>query len=279
MIIDIPVTNMAGRARKRSKTNTPRVGLCSQATWINQQLDQASPYSRDSVARQIVSSLSTEELRLLPAGTRRRLREHLSEGRITDADRQAVSKLLSADLVEVEYQERMVIKGPQDFVDTTKKHLSSLAQLPIGRKLFHSLHRSRKRVMIVQTERASEAPPEDFKDAIARGKRLKWKDIYGKQKTIVGTGRGANTTIKYNPNLTSCSAAETWRKNPPEIGLAHELIHANDAAYGQLDPDVTDGVRNYERQAVGLPPYEDKEFTENRFRAAWKNPLPARARY
>jgi hypothetical protein len=57
------------------------------------------------------------------------------------------------------------------------------------------------------------------------------------------------------------------------------LIHAHDAAYGQLDPDVTEGVRNYERQAVGLPPYEDKEFTENGFRAAWKNPLPARTEY
>lgn len=94
-----------------------------------------------------------------------------------------------------------------------------------------------------------------------------------------GTGKGSNTTIKYNPAL-SCSVDTVDRsKFPPEIALAHELIHADDAAYGRLEPDEVNGVRNYERQAVGLPPYDGKHFTENKFRASWHPPLPSRNRY
>lgn len=271
--------NMTVRTTKNSKTDDPKVGLCAQTTWINQQLDQASWRLRDSLARQIVNSLSPDELRRLPPATRRRLKTHLTAGRISDADRRAVNKLLTAELVEADYQRRIVIKGSRDFVETTRAHLTNLAQLPIGQQLLRRLHKSGKLVTIIQTDRVSEAPPEDFRSALAKGKRFKWRDISGKEKSIIGTGRGSNTTVKYNPSLTCSCATAGWRKSPPEIGLAHELIHAHDAAYGQLDPDVTEGVRNYERQAVGLPPYEDKEFTENGFRAAWKNPLPARTEY
>ncbi len=270
---------MGGRGTKKSKATTPSVGLCSQVGWINQQLDRASWRSRDGVARKIVSSRSADELRVLPPETRNRLRNYLTAGRISDADRRAVNKLLTAELVEVEYQRGIVIRGSRDFVDTTRTHLSNLAKLPIGRKLLLSLHSSGKLVTIIETVRVSEAPPDDFRSALARGKRLKWKDISGKEKSILGAGKGSNTTIKYNPHLACSCRAEAWRKSPPEVGLAHELIHANDAAYGQLDPDVTDGIRNYERQAVGLPPYEDKEFTENGFRSAWKNSLPPRTHY
>ncbi len=94
-----------------------------------------------------------------------------------------------------------------------------------------------------------------------------------------GNGAGSNTTIRYNPNLSSIGSAEAWQKQPPAIWLAHELIHADDAAYGRMDPELKDGVRNFERQAVGLHPFEHKEFTENRLRAEWSEPQPARPRY
>jgi hypothetical protein len=46
-----------------------------------------------------------------------------------------------------------------------------------------------------------------------------------------------------------------------------------------MDPEYRDGIRNYERQAIGLPPYDQKEFTENKMRAAWSEPQPLRPRY
>jgi hypothetical protein len=44
-----------------------------------------------------------------------------------------------------------------------------------------------------------------------------------------------------------------------------------------MDPEEFDGVRNYERQAIGLAPYEGKEFTENKMRNELS--IPARLRY
>jgi hypothetical protein len=264
--------------RKEGNTSFPTVALLSQATWVNQQLDQASWRRIGSVARKLVDALSGTELRLLPPETRQRLMRHLSSGRITAASRKAVNKLLAAELVEVEYQQRIIIKGPTDFVDKTKSHLTILARLPIGQELFNSLRQSGKSVTIIPTDRISEAPPDDFKAAVPKGKVLRWRELWG-EKVMRGTGKGSNTTIKYNPTLYCTFNTADRRKSPPEIALAHELIHADDAAHGRLEPDEINGVRNYERQAVGLPPYESKYFTENKFRASWHPPLPPRNRY
>lgn len=263
----------------RTKAKPPRVAFVAQATWINDQLDQATWRTRESVARRIVNALAPEELRALPTETRRRLRERLSQGRVSDADRRAVNKLLAAEQFEVEYQPRLVIKGSAEFVAKTRAHLANLAHLSIGRRLLLSLRRSGRRVVITPTDRVSEAPPDDFKGALVKGAVLQWRDQCGQERTIKGSGRGSDTTVKYNPDLTCSCVAEAWRKHPPEIGLAHELIHADDAAYGRLDPQEVSGLRNYERQAVGLGAYETKEFTENKFRAAWPTPLPVRTSY
>lgn len=270
---------MSPRISKKKKVSLPAVALLSQATWVNQQLDQASWRHVGTTARKIVDALSEEELRLLPQETRQRLMRQLSSGRITEANRKAVNKLLTAEMVEIEYQQRIIIKGPSEFVDRTKSHLTNLAQLPIGQELLRSLHKSGKSVIIVPTDRISEAPPDDFKAAVPKGKVLKWQDLWGKEKRMRGTGKGSNTTIKYNPSFTCSFGSADHKKQPPEIALAHELIHADDAAHGQLDPDELNGVRNYERQAVGLPPYEGKYFTENKFRATWHPPLPSRNHY
>ena len=264
---------------KKSPTAQPVVALLSQATWVDQQLDQASWRSISSTARKIVAGFSIEEVRRLPIETRQRLIRHLSAGRITEADRRAVNKLLTAQLTEIEYQHRIVIKGPAEFVDKTKSHLSNLAKLKIGQELLSSLQQSGKNVTIVPTNRMSEAPPDDFKAAVPKGKVVRWRTLWGKEKIMRGTGQGSSTTIKYNPTLTCSGGTPDWRNHPPEIALAHELIHADDAAYGRLEPEEINGVRSYERQAVGLPPYQDKNFTENKFRRSWKPPLPPRPCY
>lgn len=264
---------------KKNKTLQPPVALLSQASWINQQLDQVNWRSVSSTARKIIADCSPEEIRGLPEETRQRLLRHLSTGRITEADRRAVNKLQSAQLAEIEYQQHMIIKGPPEFVNKTKAHLQRLAELKIGQDLLCSLKQSGRQVTIIPTHKVSEAPPNNFKAAIPKGSVIKWQTLGGKEKVMRGTGQGSNTIIKYNPGLTCSGRTADWRKHPPEIALAHELIHADDAAHGRLDPDEVSGVRNYERQAVGLPPYEEKRFTENNFRKCWRPQLPPRTRY
>jgi len=258
-------------------------GLC-----IARRFDGAGGRDRGVIARQIVAASSVEDLRSLSAESRHRLREALSLGYAPVKERQALEKILAADLLEkipaaemvvVEYQHGIVIKGAKDFVERAQSHLDQIARIPTGVRLLRSLASRGLAVTLVPSSRVNEARPDNYRAAVAPGKSLKWRDEAGRNRAIRGAGSGSNTTIKYNPDLLSIGSGEPWQRQPPAIWLAHELIHADDAAYGRMDPEVIDGVRNYERQAIGLPPYEMKEFTENRLRAEWSEPQPARPRY
>lgn len=253
--------------------------LSQQTSLLNKQIDRDGWRQSRPLARKLVNSLSESEIRSLPIETRQQLLQTLKSGRITNADSKAIKKLLLSESEEVEYQRRIIIKGSKDFISITMAHLFNLSQLPLGKMLLNSLCKSGKQITIIATDRVSEAPPDDFRAAIPKGRNLSWLDLGGKKTTLKGTGHGSNTTIKYNPTFVFSCRNSTWKRCPPEIALAHELIHADDSAYGRLDPDEVNGVRNYERQAVGLTPYENKEFTENKFRATWHPPISLRTHY
>jgi Effector protein len=253
-----------------------------------QRFYRARSRERSVIVRQIVAACSVEDLRRLAAESRHRLREALSLGFAPVKEREALDKILTAELLEkipyaelvsVEYQRGIIIKGAKDFVEKTQCSLDQIARVPTGGRLLRSLASRGLNVTLVPSSRANEARPDNYRAAVAPGKSLRWRDESGRERAIRGVGGGSNTTIKYNPDLSSVGFSAAWQRQPPAISLAHELIHADDAAHGRMDPEVIDGVRNYERQAIGLPPYEMKEFTENRLRAEWGEPQPARSRY
>jgi hypothetical protein len=258
-------------------------GLC-----IARRFDGRRSRDRSGISRQIVAASSVEDLKRLPAESRHRLREALSLGYAPVKEREALDKILTADLLDkipatelvvAEYQQGIVIKGAEDFVEKARSHLDQIARVPTGGRLLMSLASRGLTVTIIPSSRTNEARPDNYRAAVAPGKSLRWRDESGRERAIRGAGGGSNTTIKYNPDLSIIGFTESWQRQPPAIWLAHELIHADDAAYGRMDPEMIDGVRNYERQAIGLPPYEMKEFTENRLRAEWSEPQTARLRY
>ncbi|MBO0723957.1 MAG: hypothetical protein J2P52_00030 [Blastocatellia bacterium] len=251
-------------------------------------LDGARSRERSVISRQIVTACSVEDLRRLAAESRQFLREALSLGFAPVKEREALDKILTAELLDktpaaelvvAEYQGGITIKGAKDFVEKTRRGLDEIARVPTGGRLLRSLESRGFTVTLVPSSRISEARPDNYRAAIAPGKSLKWKDESGKERAIRGDGGGSNVTIRYNPDLSVIGFAAPWQRQPPAIWLAHELIHADDAAHGRMDPEMIDGVRNYERQAIGLPPYEMKEFTENRLRAEWSEPQPPRPVY
>lgn len=88
-------------------------------------------------------------------------------------------------------------------------------------------------------------------------------------------GIGSNTRIYYDP---------MWSPGgrPPAVGLFHELVHAYYFAkgknLGREDSSIeTQGGRHFELMSVGLPPFQNKKYSENKMRAAW--PYPARTQY
>src|SRR5262249_56712510 len=132
-----------------------------------------------------------------------------------------LDKIPAVELVEVEYQPGINIKGTQDFIEKVRTHLDYIARVPTGGRLLWSLARSGGTVTIVPTSRANQARPDNYRAAMARGKVLRWRDKSGKKRAINGTGMGSSTTIEYNPDLTSIGSAEAWQKQPPGIWLAH----------------------------------------------------------
>jgi Effector protein len=264
----------------------PSTCFCGQC--LARQFDAAPWRERDKIARRIISALSLEDLCRAPAESRHLLREVLSLGYSPRKDKEALDKILTAELldkippeklVSVEYQRKTIIKGVEEFVEKVRSQLDSIAAIPIGGGLLESLARSGRSITIVHGSRTNDARPDNYRAAVAPGKLLKWRDESGQERAIRGNGAGSDTTIKYNPDLSSIGSNEAWQRQPPAIWLAHELIHADDAAYGRMDPEYRDGIRNYERQAIGLPPFDQKEFTENKVRAAWSEPQPLRPRY
>jgi hypothetical protein len=251
-------------------------------------LDRAHGRERSVIARQIVAECSIEDLRQAAAEIRRRLQDALSLGFAPVKEQEALDKILTAELLEktpaskliaVEYQRGLIVKGDKDFVEKTQSSLEEIACVPMGGRLLGSLASRGLTVTIVPSSKTNEARPDNYRTAFAMGKSLRWRDESFKERTIRGCGGGSSATIKYAPNLSSVGYAAAWQRQPPAIWLAHELIHADDAAHGRMDPEMIDGVRNFERQAIGLPPFEMKEFTENRLRSEWSAPQPPRPRY
>jgi type VI secretion system secreted protein VgrG len=184
--------------------------------------------------------------------------------------------------VTLRYNQGIVIKGPQEFVEKAKAHLDEVAKTETGKGLLASLAKSGKETTVVPSrDGTNSAIPKNWKGALARDKALKFKSRSdGKQYSLTGEGTGSDSTVQYNPDRTELPPAKDgWQKRPPAIGLAHELVHADDAAHGRLDPGEKDKTPNYERQAVGLPPFEDKAFTENKIRDEWDPKQPHRPRY
>jgi hypothetical protein len=269
-----------------TKSLHPVTCLCDQC--VARRFDGAWGRERSLVVRQIVAECSVEDLRRLPAELRRQLRDALSLGFAPIKEREALDKILTTELLEeipaaellaVEHQRGIILKGDKDFIKNTQRIVEQISHVPMGARLLESLASSGLTVRIVPSSRVNETRPDNYRAAVAEGKSFKWRDESGRERAIRGNGDGSNTTIKYNPGLSIIGLAAAWQRQPPAIWLAHELIHADDAAHGRMDPDIVNGVRNYERQAVGLPPYESKEFTENRLRAEWSQPQPLRPLY
>ena len=113
---------------------------------------------------------------------------------------------------------------------------------------------------------------------------------------FVGTdgkpGKGSNSTVLFNPDREKIGT-EPSDTRPPAIGLAHELIHAeqdangttkkgnsdNDKVKDPSDPTKFQQVPTYEVETAGIPPNDKGSFTENKIRSEWDPKQPERKWY
>jgi type VI secretion system secreted protein VgrG len=105
-------------------------------------------------------------------------------------------------------------------------------------------------------------------------------------------GSGSNSTINYDPNNPTIGS-EPWETRPSAIGLAHEMIHADQAAHGNTTPGTTNNdahpdpanpgaieqVNTREVETSGIPPNDTRPINENKIRSEWSPPQPQRLWY
>ncbi len=164
------------------------------------------------------------------------------------------------------------ITGNANFRARVESDLDAIRSMPIGQELMKGMDASGKKTTIQETSGGNSAGGTRFSDGFMT------KD--GKP------GPGTDSQVNYNTTRTSLGN-EDWMTRPPVVGFFHELVHAYDMVNGTLAPGETDGTRNLENAAVGLPIDHDGDPStpkitqdrpaENDLRAELN--LPKRPRY
>jgi hypothetical protein len=137
------------------------------------------------------------------------------------------------------------VAGSSRFQEKVERSLTQIDRTETGRKLFSGITQTGRRVTIV--------PSPDGKN---HSRPLDREDAY--EDPVDGArGRGTSATVLFNPDKTTLgSGTEAWQRRPAYVGLFHELVHAWDYTHGKLAPGRTNGIKNDELAAVGLP-YDD----------------------
>lgn len=190
--------------------------------------------------------------------------------------------------VVTEYSKNITIEGTPEYRAKVVRDLDKIKETESGKKLLKSLEESGKKTRIHKTD--------------AGGGNAAWTDpppttapYPGYRKADGSKGAAADTEVWYDPDKTSLSGPPgspyndaEWAKEgnrPPEVGLYHELVHSDDMQHGKLDSGDGDNlgpmagtpIDKSELRAAGLPPYENEEYSENKFRK--EKGLPERTFY
>ncbi|MGI4759976.1 MAG: type VI secretion system tube protein TssD [Janthinobacterium lividum] len=170
--------------------------------------------------------------------------------------------------------------GPANFANAVHTDLQAIYDTPTGRQLLDSLHASGKKIYIHY------AP----KNSIELSNHNWTRAFYDLDGVTPGAGLGVG--VNYNPTLAKAGEMP-WNTRPPGIGLAHELIHAEQAAYGRMrrfdtanpgGPDARNPAKplqvpHYELETIGVHPKHSYAYTENKLRAEWNPPQGRRDYY
>jgi hypothetical protein len=170
--------------------------------------------------------------------------------------------------------------GPANFENAVHTDLQAIYDTPTGRQLLDSLHASGKKIYI------NYAPT----NSIEFSKHSWERGFYALDGVTPGPGLAVG--LNYNPTLAKAGEMP-WNTRPPGIGLAHELIHAEQAAYGRMrredtdnpggpnarDPDKLLQVPHYELETIGVHPQHSYAYTENKLRSEWNPPQSRREYY
>jgi uncharacterized Zn-binding protein involved in type VI secretion len=189
-----------------------------------------------------------------------------------------VSTMTADGKTVTKFGDSIIIEGDEAYRKKVVRDLNIIAQTPSGKKLLASIAASGKTMRI---------------HPLAPGKHGNWawtdppptgSNPPGYLRNDGKPGAAANTEVGYDPDKTSLSGSPgnpindaDWAKEgnrPADVGLFHEMVHADDMMYGKMDgskgkntgPKAGNDISNFELRAAGIEPYDKEEYSENTYR-------------
>lgn len=186
-----------------------------------------------------------------------------------------------------QYNTYITVEGASEYQAKVVRDLAIIGDTKSGQRLFASMEQSGKNCRI-HTDQGkgnwawTDPPPTGSNPP-------------GYLQSDGNPGDASNTEIGYNPDRTSLNGppgspynSAAWAQppnRPADVGLYHEMVHADDMMHGQLDsaqgvntgPLAGSSIPNSELRAAGLPPYEGADYSENAYRK--ERGLPTRDFY
>lgn len=166
------------------------------------------------------------------------------------------------------------VNGDARFTNRVQSDLDAMRSVPSGRALLNDIDNSGRNTTISETGGGNATNYTHASRRLMNGDNT-------------ANGIGTDAQVSYNTTRTELSGGHAWSHRPPVVGLQHELVHAENAANGAMPRGLTDGDKNRERIAVGLPIDQDNDastpriqpnrHTENGFRSDLN--LERRAQY
>jgi uncharacterized Zn-binding protein involved in type VI secretion len=183
--------------------------------------------------------------------------------------------------IATQYSPNITVEGTPDFQAKAIRDLNLIAGTPSGKKLLASLNSSGKHLRIHIDTAGGNGPG-----------NWAWTDPPPKGKHAPGylrkdgkPGDPADTQVGYDPDRTSLSGppgspynSAKWAQppnRPADVGLFHEMTHADDMEHGKLDnsdgtntgPMAGTPISNSELRAAGITPYDKEDYSENTYRS------------
>ena len=172
------------------------------------------------------------------------------------------------------------INGDKNYQERVRSDLWKLYNTPTGKNLLLSIQKSNKKVKINFQSQAAKA------EAIDEGLT---RDANGKP------GKGADeVNVYFDPDINiSAGGRKDFKDLPSAIVLGHELIHTqhyvsgttgtgmvnNNKRWNPSDPFTYVQEKREEVETAGIPPNDQREFTENKLRSEWNPPQVQRQYY
>jgi uncharacterized Zn-binding protein involved in type VI secretion len=153
--------------------------------------------------------------------------------------------------IATQYSPAITIQGTPQFQAQVLARLNTIAGTKSGQKTIDAINNSGKSMTIIQfTGNNSFCGANRTWDDVA-GQTPKGMPVYdgngnpimgpdGKTQ-LVGTGKGANTTLQLNPNLTLANSKDPSHPMPNDAVLMHEMTHGAHQMNGQADMSPVGG--------------------------------------